>query len=160
MALATLLVIGAVSLLVLAAPRRPRLAQVAFLLVAGFLLVNKVDSPQYVLWLIPLAVLARPRWPAFLAWQATEVALLLARFYFFVGNDRPGQGAPIEVFFLAVGVRDVALAVLLGLVTYDVLRPDHDVVRAGGRDDPAGGVLEDAPDRWRVQPRPARTAYA
>ena len=40
---------------------RPRLAQLAFLVVAGFLLVNKVYSPQYVLWLLPLAVLARPR---------------------------------------------------------------------------------------------------
>jgi uncharacterized membrane protein len=147
-AITTVGVIGAVSLLVLAAPRRPRVAQVAFLLVAGFLLANKVFSPQYVLWLVPLAVLARPRWRAFLAWQATEVVVLLTRFYFFVGNDKPGQGAPIEVFFTAVLLRDAALAFVMGLVVRDVLRPRADVVRGDGIDDPAGGVLDGAGDRW------------
>ena len=44
----------------LRAPETPRLAQLGFLIVAGFLLVNKVYSPQYVLWLLPLAVLAGP----------------------------------------------------------------------------------------------------
>ncbi|NEE19225.1 hypothetical protein G3M58_73760, partial [Streptomyces sp. SID7499] len=48
--------------LALSAARRPRFAQLAFLVVAAFILTNKVYSPQYVLWLIPLAVLARPRW--------------------------------------------------------------------------------------------------
>ena len=47
--------------LALVADRRPRLPQLAFLVVAAFLLTNKVYSPQYVLWLLPLAVLARPR---------------------------------------------------------------------------------------------------
>ena len=151
-ALATLAVVAAVLVLVLAAPRRPRLPQVAFLLVAGFLLVNKVDSPQYVLWLVPLAVLARPRWPAFLAWQAAEVALLFARFYFFVGNDRPNEGVPIGVFFATVWVRDIALVVLMVLVVREILRPHRDVVRADGADDPAGGVLDGAPDRWEADP--------
>lgn len=53
---------GALALLTLYAPRRPRFAQLAFLVVALFILTNKVYSPQYVLWLIPLAALARPRW--------------------------------------------------------------------------------------------------
>jgi uncharacterized membrane protein len=158
-AVATVMVIGAVSLLVLAAPRRPRVAQVAFLLVAGFLLVNKVFSPQYVLWLVPLAVLARPRWRVFLLWQAAEVAVLLSRFYFFVGNDRPGQGAPIEVFFTAVLLRDLALGLLMALVVRDILRPRHDVVRGTGEDDPAGGVLDGATDRWS-QPQARRPAGA
>jgi hypothetical protein len=147
-ALLTLAVVGAVGLMVFVAPRRPRVGQVAFLLVAGFLLVNKVDSPQYVLWLLPLAVLARPRWPAFLVWQATEVALLVARFYFFVGNDKPGQGVPIDLFFTAVLLRDVALVALMVLVVREVWRPDLDVVRADGVDDPAGGPLSGASDRF------------
>lgn len=138
----------AVALLVLLAPRRPRVAQVAFLLAAGFLLVNKVHSPQYALWLLPLAVLARPRWPAFLFWQATEAWLLFSRFYFFVGDDyaraHPGggaQGLPIQVFLGSVLLRDAALIVLMALVVREVLRPDRDVVRREGVDDPAGGVL-------------------
>jgi uncharacterized membrane protein len=156
-AVATIGVIGAVSLLVLMAPRRPRLPQVAFLLVAGFLIVNKVDSPQYVLWLLPLAVLARPRWPAFLAWQATEVVLLFARFFFFVGVDKPGQGAPSWVFLTSVCVRDLALLWLMALVVREVMRPELDVVRADGGDDPAGGLVDGAPDRWAAAPKPAYT---
>jgi uncharacterized membrane protein len=152
-ALSTLVVVAAVGLLVLAARRRPRLPQVLFLLVAGFLLVNKVDSPQYVLWLVPLAVLARPRWRMFLVWQVTEAVLLVARFYFFVNNDaaiaqRSPEGIPIGAFFTAVWIRDLALLLLMGLVVRDVLRPQHDVVREDGSDDPAGGVLDGAADRW------------
>jgi hypothetical protein len=44
---------------------------------AAFLMTNKVWSPQYVIWLVPLAVLARPRlWP-YVLWQLAEVGLLL-----------------------------------------------------------------------------------
>lgn len=151
-AAATIVIVIAVVALILLAPRRPRVPQVGFLIVAGFLLVNKVDSPQYVLWLLPLAVLARPRWRLFLVWQATEVVLLFARFYYFVGNDatiagRGPQGIPIEWFFTAVAIRDVALLVLMGFVVREILRPEEDVVRRGGVDDPAGGVLDGAPDR-------------
>ena len=45
----------------------------AFLVVAAFLLVNKVYSPQYVLWLLPLAVMARPRWIDQAIWQTAEI---------------------------------------------------------------------------------------
>lgn len=140
------LVVGMV-VLVAKAPRRPRLPQLLFLMVTGFLLVNKVDSPQYVLWLLPLAVLARPRWGPFLAWQATEVLVLFSRFYFFINNDKATEGIPIDWFFAAVLLRDLALVGYAGLVLRDVLRPELDVVRQDGADDPAGGVLDGAPDR-------------
>lgn len=161
-------VIGVVLLvvaLILFAPRRPRLPQVGFLIVAGFLLANKVDSPQYVLWLLPLAVLARPRWRLFLFWQATEVLVLVTRFYFFVSNDaaiahRGPEGLPINWFFAAVAIRDVVLLVLMGFVVREILRPEHDVVRADGADDPTGGVLDGAPDRRHRQVADARLAPA
>ena len=145
-AIATALVVGAALLIALLAPRRPRIPQIAFLVVAGFLLANKVDSPQYVLWLVPLAVLARPRWRMFLFWQATEILLLFARFYFFVGNDAANaghapQGIPIEWFFAAVALRDATLVVMMGLVVWEIFKPERDVVRRNGVDDPAGGVL-------------------
>ena len=148
-AIATALVVGAALLLALLAPRRPRVPQIAFLVVAGFLLANKVDSPQYVLWLVPLAVLARPRWRMFLFWQATEILLLFARFYFFVGNDAANaghapQGIPIEWFFAAVALRDATLVVMMGLVVWEIFKPEHDVVRRNGVNDPAGGVLAPA----------------
>ena len=43
-----------IGVLILVAPRRPRLHQVVFLTVAAFVVTNKVYSPQFVVWLIPL----------------------------------------------------------------------------------------------------------
>ncbi|MDX6214674.1 MAG: hypothetical protein QOG99_258 [Frankiales bacterium] len=149
-----LLVAAGVVVLCLVAPRRPRVPQVLFLMLTGFLLVNKVDSPQYVLWLVPLAVLARPRWRLFLAWQATEVLVLLSRFYFFIGNDAlnkgRSEGIDMKWFFAAVLLRDALLVVYSAFVIREIWRPDTDVVRAEGEDDPAGGVLDGAPDRSAV----------
>ena len=137
-----------VAWLALAAPVRPRVAQLAFLLVAGFLLLNKVWSPQFSLWLLPLAVLARPRWRSLLLWQATEVVVWVVTMLHYLGPDN--RGIEVEWFFLGVLARDVAVLVLMALVVRDVLRPDGDLVRTSwpGVDDPAGGPLDRAPDRW------------
>lgn len=134
--------LSGLGVLVLSAPRRPRVPQVAFLAVVAFLLTNKVYSPQYVLWLLPLVALARPRWGAFLAWQLTEALVLLTRFLYFVSLDTSGRsGIGGGWFVAAVLVRDLALVVLAGLVVREMLHPELDVVRSGGVDDPAGGVL-------------------
>ena len=57
----------------LRAPVAPRLSQLVFLIVASFILFNKVYSPQFVVWLVPLAALAWPKWKDFLVWQLFEV---------------------------------------------------------------------------------------
>jgi len=158
---AVLLVLSAagVGWLALAAPLRPRLPQLAFLLVAAFLLLNKVWSPQYSLWLLPLAVLARPRWRSLLLWQATEALVWAVTMLYYLGADNRGVG--VEWFYSAVVLRDVAVVVLIGLVVREVWHPDTDLVRRSwpGVDDPAGGVLDGAPDRFtlrrsRAAPRP------
>ena len=154
-ALSFLLCLAGIVALVRLAPRRPRLAQVLFLTVLAFLLTNKVWSPQFSLWLLPLAVLARPHWRSLLAWQAAEALVLLTRFYFFVGNGSPGDGIDVDWFTGALAVRDAALVVVAALVVRDVLQPDRDRVRADGTDDPMGGVLDGAPDRVR-DPEAAR----
>lgn len=149
------LALGGIVALALTARRRPRLMPLLFLTVLAFLLTNKVWSPQFSLWLVPLALLARPRWRPFLAWQAAEAMVLLTRFYFFISNDQPGEGIRSSWFLTAVGVRDLVLLVFAGFVIRDVLRPELDVVRADGEDDPAGGVLAGAPDRARAEERHA-----
>ncbi|RBY88635.1 hypothetical protein DQ240_04340 [Blastococcus sp. TF02A-26] len=136
-----------VAWLTLAAPVRPRVAQVAFLLVAGFLLFNKVWSPQFSLWLLPFAVLARPRWRSLLLWQVSEALVWIGTMLWYLGTAN--RGIDEEWFWMAVLARDVAVVVLVALVVREIWRPDSDVVRAGrpGVDDPAGGPLDHAPDR-------------
>ena len=151
---AAVVVLLAVAVLVALAPRRPRLPQVLALLLIGVLLTAKVFSPQFTLWLLPVVVLALPRWRVVLAWQATEAALLVARMWMLAGVDPDVRGLPLDAFGVAVVVRDLALLVVAALVVRDVLRPEHDVVRSGAGagvevDDPAGGPLDGAPDRGR-----------
>lgn len=141
-----LVVIAGVGALVALAPRRPRVGQIALLLVAGFVMLNKVDSPQYALWLVPLAVLARPRWASLLVWQFTEVLLGAANLYTLIALDHSDQGLPLDTYLVMVVVRDLVLTGLLALVVRDVLVPRGDIVRRDGVDDPAGGPLDGAPD--------------
>lgn len=157
------IVTTAIVVLALTAPRRPRLPQLLFLTVAGFLLVSKVWSPQYVLWLVPLAVLARPRWRMFLGWQLAEAFLMFTRFYFFLheagaSREKPAvMGLEVEWLVGAVLLRDAALIALMALVVREIRYPHLDVVRRAGADDPAGGVFDGAADRDDVLPseRPA-----
>ena len=67
-----------IAVLALAAPRRPRLPQLFFLILAAFLMTNKVWSPQYVIWLAPLVVLARPRLWSYALWQVAEIGYFFA----------------------------------------------------------------------------------
>jgi uncharacterized membrane protein len=145
-AICVLLVVAGVGALVALAPRRPRVGQIAFLLVAGFVVFNKVDSPQYALWLVPLAVLARPRWASLLVWQLTEVLLGVANLYTLIALDHSDQGLPLDTYLVVVVVRDLVLAGLCALVVREALVPREDIVRRDGVDDPAGGLLDGAPD--------------
>ncbi|MEV4507824.1 glycosyltransferase 87 family protein [Dactylosporangium sp. NPDC049525] len=145
-----LFLISCVGILIvgLTAPIPPRLAQLAFLIVAAFLITGKVWSQQYVLWLIPLAVLARPRWGAFLAWQAAEV-LYFVSFYGELMGASGRQVFPEGVFVLASILRLVTLVVLVGYVIRDIRHPEMDVVRDTYEgEDPDGGVF----NRDEVEP--------
>lgn len=157
----------AIALLVLFAPRRPRLPQVLFLVLAAFLLTNKVWSPQYILWLLPLIALARPKLPAYLLWQAGEIVYFFGIWWYLMAGSlqRPGMGlsdtlsavfaghAPADgindnVYYIALLARFLTVLLLAGLVVVDILIPRLDVVRRDGVDDPAGGVLDGAEDRF------------
>lgn len=135
--------VAGLAVLVWKAPTLPRLAQALFLITALFLLTNKVYSPQYTIWLVPLAVLARPRWGPFLAWQVLEVVLVGFRWQFFLRLTAAPAGLPVGFFSAAVVARDLALAYLAYTVVREMLHPAEDVVRGGdgAAPDPAGGVL-------------------
>jgi uncharacterized membrane protein len=144
----------AIAALILMAPRRPRFHQVAFLVVAAFLLTNKVYSPQFVVWLIPLAVLARPRWRDFLWWQAAETLYFFAVWWYIIWVASPERGLPDKYYWAAIGVHVVATLAYAGFVVRDILQPRCDPVRSSlGADDPGGGVLDGASDRFALRRR-------
>jgi Glycosyltransferase family 87 len=151
---------AAIAVLALAAPRRPRLPQLCFLMLAAFLITNKVWSPQYVIWLVPLAVLARPRlWP-YALWQLAEVGYFFGIWGYLIFVDRNGQliagynGISTGWYFALLLARLLAVALLSAYVVRDILYPERDVVRVHGLDDPAGGVLDHAGDRFRISLKP------
>jgi uncharacterized membrane protein len=151
----------ALAWLILAAPRRPRLPQVAFLVLAAFLLTNKVYSPQYVLWLIPLAALARPRWRDILIWQAGEFIHFIGIWLLIAGYDpgRSERALNADGYGVTVLAHLAGTLWLMGVIVRDVWRPEHDPVRADGFDDPAGGPLDGAPDVVTLAP-PVRPRLA
>lgn len=162
-------VITGVAYVALRAPTRPRVAQLMFLLVAGFLLVNKVWSPQYSLWLVPLAVLAIPQTRLLLAWMSIDALVWIPRMALFLDADR--RWLPEQWFTVAVVLRALMVLVLCAVIVWQIWHPRDDLVRRdllrGGRlgdglppgpiDDPAGGVLDGAADAapWgRRRPAP------
>ena len=141
----TLLVgFGLIAVAALTAPRPPRLAPLLFLTVTVFVLANKVYSPQYVLWLIPLALLARPRWRDFLVWQATELVHFVTVWLYLPGTNR---SVPQSTYSVAIWIHIAGLLYLSYFVVRDIYRPQLDPVRAYDADDPAGGVFAGAPAR-------------
>jgi len=150
--LATMLALGGALLMVvvlgLAAPVRPRLAQLAFLAVLAFVITSKVWSPQYSLWLVPLIALARPRWRLTLVWQFCEILVWIATLTILLGYSAPNHAISYGWLVLILLVRDALLLTLAGLVIREMWNPWLDVVRVDGADDPSGGVFDGAPDYW------------
>ncbi|ARG59520.1 glycosyltransferase family 87 protein [Mycobacterium kansasii] len=136
---------AAIAYIAFTAPQRPRVAQLIFLVVAAFLLTNKVWSPQFSLWLVPLAVLALPHRRILLAWMTIDALVWVPRMYYLYGN--PNRSLPQQWFTTTVLLRDIAVIVLCALIIRQIYRPREDLVRWNGRvDDPAGGGYDRAPD--------------
>ncbi|MEV6979853.1 glycosyltransferase 87 family protein [Sphaerisporangium sp. NPDC051017] len=148
----------AIAVLTFTTRTRPRLMQLAFLVLAAFMVTNKVWSPQYVLWLVPFAVLARPNWKPLVLWQVAECWYFFAIWLYLVtqgGDETLGIGD--GTYYTAVWGRVLTIAIMAAFVVRDILRPEHDVIRQGGVDDPLGGVFDGAPDHFVLAPaaRPA-----
>ena len=135
-----------IAALIIFAPRRPRLGAVAFLVVAAFLVTSKVYSPQYVLWLLPLMILARPRWREWVIFTAGELVYFGAIWWHLGGFLTPGNSGADRIYWLAVLTRLATQLWVVSLVVRDALVPKRDPVRAGGADDPSGGPLDRAVD--------------
>ena len=140
LSLAGLLVVG----VTFTAPRRPRLAQVAVLVLIAFLVFNKVYSPQYVLWLLPLLVLARPVLLDMSVFAASEGLYFLAIWGHLA--DKLSFNGHELLYWLAILLR-VGVQIWLAVrVVNDIRHPWIDPVRTPFVDDPIGGVLDHQPD--------------
>jgi hypothetical protein len=151
----------------LSARTRPRMAQLCLLIVAAFLLLGKVYSPQFVMWLIPLVVLARPDWRQFWIWQAAEVYhwggvwMESARI---TSDGTFGGGAWWIPLWYGSGIVLHMAAVIWICVSVirDIRDPERDTVRQSAPDglppeqvrayDPSAGVLAPEPDRFLLPP--------
>jgi uncharacterized membrane protein len=113
---------GAAVIALIGVRRRPphRWWELALPLLSWFLLTNKVYSPQFSLWLLPLLVLVLPRLEPLAAFLAADLAVFGLRFPFLGGlvGYEPAPGYP--AFGTAIAVR---AAVLLGIVVLTTWHP-------------------------------------
>jgi uncharacterized membrane protein len=118
-----LLIAGVVALWRWRAVRSPAFPRwtLGFPVIVVFLLVNKVYSPQYSLWLLPWFALALPNLGLFIAFEVADVAVFVTRFSWF-GNLSADlgdaafagyHGVPLWGYQAALVARAVVLAVCL-----------------------------------------------
>ncbi|WP_300344087.1 hypothetical protein [Nesterenkonia sp.] len=122
----------------LTAPERPRMVQLLFLIVAAFVVCNKVYSPQFMVWLVPLMVLAAPRVRDILIWHAVQLLHFWAVWMHLagiVGDAEPQHTFDPTLYALAAIGHMLSTAYIAAQVVADIYRPERDVVRSSG---PAG----------------------
>ena len=102
--------------------KTPTLATTAFIILAMVMAVSKVYSPQYVLWLTPLAVIAlrkKEDLPVFWFWQGAEVLYHLAIWQHLATVSGAHFGLPVKAYAVATLIR---IAASLALVAHFVRR--------------------------------------
>jgi uncharacterized membrane protein len=102
----------------------------AFPLLVLFLVFNKVYSPQYGLWLLPLFALSSLDVRAFLAFEAADVAVFVTRFSFF-GHLTGIGGLPFGAFETAIAIRTVVLLWCVGSWLRRPAPPVLELARSG-----------------------------
>jgi hypothetical protein len=74
-----------------------------------FLLTNKVYSPQFSIWLLPLMALALPRPATFAAFAVADLYVFVLRFPFLGGRQDITPAPGYELFAVAILIRTVVL---------------------------------------------------
>lgn len=144
--LGLLVALGLAAVLALTCSRRPRVAQLAFVVLAVVVVTGRSWPVQASLWLLPLAALAHPRWRDHLVWVTTEALYFVAVWLYIGAATTPDRALPATWYSLFVLLRVAGLAWLVWCVVRQMRRPARDVVRADGTDDPLGGPLDGADD--------------
>ena len=119
----TILLFIVLGFLLIKLPMTPKLAQVAFFAVVVFTTTSKVYSPQYVLWLTPLAVIALTKSTqqiTFWLWQATEIIYHLAIWQYLAGYSGATFGLPAGAYAIASLLRVVGIITFTYLLLRDI----------------------------------------
>lgn len=117
------------------APQRPRMVQLLFLIVAAFVLCNKVYSPQFMIWLVPLMVLAAPRLRDIIIWHGFQLLHFWAVWMYLaqvVGEYQEQHSFDPMLYVAAVIGHMLATGYIAAQVITDIYRPERDLVRASG----------------------------
>jgi len=115
--LSTLLIISAFAYLIIYLinlPITPTLAQTSFFSVVALTTFAKVYSPQYVLWLTPLAVIAlfhNKQHIKFWIWQGGEIIYHLAIWQYLALYTGAGHGLPAKGYAIACLLRVVVILI-------------------------------------------------
>jgi Gpi18-like mannosyltransferase len=107
----------------------PRVGQIAFLCVGVMVTLNLVYSPQYVLWVLPLIVWARPVWRDLVAWVAAEL-LYFAAVWLYLGNPPASDAGPPKLYVIAIFLRVAVTWWVMARVVRDIQRPAGDPLAA------------------------------
>jgi uncharacterized membrane protein len=73
-------------------PQGYPVAAVGLGIVCLFLLVSKVHSPQYALWVVPLLAMLNVPWWLVIGYMATDLGVYVSGFYYFTVMDQPAPG--------------------------------------------------------------------
>jgi hypothetical protein len=141
-------VVVATVVLAFSTRRRPRLAHVALVAVAGCLIVLKSLPVQSSLLLLPLVALAGLRWRDHLLWATTELAHFVGVWLYIAAASVPNRGLPPGFYLVLLVARLVGIGWLAAQAWRQALNPQLDPVRtpvdeADGEDDPLAGPLRD-----------------
>ena len=118
-----------VAALIFFARKAPSAKQIAYLAVAVFVVCNLVYSPQYVLWLLPLVVLVRPKVLDIVVFTIAELFYFVFIWLHLRGND------------LSLGISDApwvyifSIYIRIGATLWIMVRVVHDVITAPVEED-------------------------
>ena len=102
----------------------PTLAQISFILLAVVMIVSKVYSPQYVLWLTPLAILAlnKKSVHAFWIWQGGEIIYHIAIWQHLATVTGAPFGLPAKGYALLILVRIATTIYLIAVIARSAIK--------------------------------------